>query len=231
MVSYALKNNPFTRVASLPRRPRGERKLLVDDVYPQIFDAILEQRIAPGSRFTEDSLGQAFGVSRSIVRQVLARLSHQQVVILRPNYRPQVAAPDLEQTRQILHARRLTEITLVRLACQQPRRQLQPLRELIAQEREAITRDQRGPAIRLSGEFHLQLAEIAGNGPLAQFLGSLVPLTSLAIAQFEGQARNYCSWQEHSKIIDALQEADAEKAETLMNQHLAHLEQRLLGGL
>ena len=42
MVSYALKNNPFTRVASLPRRPRGERKLLVDDVYPQIFDAILE---------------------------------------------------------------------------------------------------------------------------------------------------------------------------------------------
>lgn len=231
MVSYALKNNPFTRVASLPRRPRGERKLLVDDVYPQIFDAILEQRIAPGSRFTEDSLGQAFGVSRSIVRQVLARLSHQQVVILRPNYRPQVAAPDLEQTRQILHARRLTEITLVRLACQQPRRQLQPLRELIAQEREAIARDQRGPAIRLSGEFHLQLAEIAGNGPLAQFLGSLVPLTSLAIAQFEGQARNYCSWQEHSKIIDALQEADAEKAETLMNQHLEHLEQRLLGDL
>ncbi len=58
-----------------------------------------------------------------------------------------------------------------------------------------------------------------------------MPLTSLAIAQFEGQARNYCSWQEHSKIIDALQEADAEKAETLMNQHLAHLEQRLLGGL
>jgi DNA-binding GntR family transcriptional regulator len=229
MVSYALKNNPFTLVASLPRRQCGEKKLLVDDVYPQIFDAILEQRIAPGSRFTEDSLGQAFGVSRSIIRQVLARLSHQQVVILRPNYRPQVAAPDLEQTRQILHARRLTEITLVRLACQQPRRQLQPLRELIAQEREAIGRDQRGPAIRLSGEFHLQLAELAGNGPLSQFLGSLVPLTSLAIAQFEGQARNYCAWQEHSRILDALQEADVATAEALMNRHLDHLEQRLLG--
>ncbi|NBF03158.1 FCD domain-containing protein [Pseudomonas sp. Fl5BN2] len=231
MVSYALKNNPFTLVASLPRRQCGEKTLLVDDVYPQIFDAILEQRIAPGSRFTEDSLGQAFGVSRSIIRQVLARLSHQQVIILRPNHRPQVAAPDLEQTRQILHARRLTEITLVRLACQQPRRQLQPLRQLIAQEREAIERNQRGTAIRLSGEFHLQLAHIAGNGPLAHFLGSLVPLTSLAIAQIEGQARNYCAWQEHSAIIDALQDADAAAAEALMNRHLEHLEQRLLGNL
>ncbi|MGC5701906.1 GntR family transcriptional regulator [Pseudomonas sp. NFXW11] len=231
MLSHALQNNPFTLVANLPRRPCGEKKLLVDDVYPQIFDAILEQRIAPGSRFTEDSLGQAFGVSRSIIRQVLARLSHQQVVILRPNHRPQVAAPDLEQTRQILHARRLTEITLVRLAGQRPRRQLQPLRQLIAREREAIERDQRGPAIRLSGEFHLQLAEVAGNGPLAQFLGSLVPLTSLAIARVEGRARNHCAWQEHSRIIDALEEADVEQAEALMNQHLDHLEQRLLGGL
>lgn len=229
MVSYALKNNPFTLVASLPRRQCGEKKLLVDDVYPQIFDAILEQRIAPGSRFTEDSLGQAFGVSRSIIRQVLARLSHQQVIILRPNHRPQVAAPDLEQTRQILHARRLTEITLVRLACQQPRRQLQPLRQLIAREREAIERDQRGPAIRLSGEFHLQLADVAGNAPLAQFLGSLVPLTSLAIAQFEGRAHHCCAWQEHATLIDALQAADVEQSEALMHQHLDHLERRLLG--
>ena len=231
MVSYAFKNNPFTLAASLPRRHNGERTLLVDDVYPQIFDAILEQRIAPGSRFTEDNLGQAFGVSRSIIRQVLARLSHQQVVILQPNHRPRVAAPDAEQTRQILHARRLTETTLVRLACQQPQRQLLPLRQLLAREREAIERDQRGPAIRLSGEFHLQLAEVAGNAPLAHFLGSLVPLTSLAIAQFEGRARNYCAWQEHSSIVDAVQDADVEKAEALMNQHLDRLEQRLLGSL
>lgn len=228
MASYALNTAAFTLTNALPRMCRGQRKLLVDDVYPQIFEAILEQRIPPGSRFTEDNLGQTFGVSRSIIRQVLARLSHQQVVILRPNHRPQVAAPDKEQTRQILHARRLTETAVVRLACQQPRRQLQPLRQLLAREREAIDRDQRGPAIRLSGEFHLQLAEVAGNGPLAHFLRSLVPLTSLAIAQFEGQARNYCAWQEHLAIIDAVEQGDAQTAIALMAEHLDHLEQRLL---
>ncbi|WP_213154268.1 GntR family transcriptional regulator, partial [Pseudomonas carnis] len=94
-----------------------EKKPSVDDIYPRLFDAILEQRIAPASRFTEEGLGELFGVSRSVIRRVLAKLSHQQVVILRPNQRAQVAAPDAQHTRQILEARRLTEMTVVQLAC------------------------------------------------------------------------------------------------------------------
>ena len=89
-------------------------------------------------------------------------------------------------------------------------------------------RDQRGPAIRLSGEFHLQLAEMAGNAPLAHFLGSLVPLTSLAIAQFDAQAEGYCVWQTHEGILDAVERGDAVMAETLLSQHLGHLEEILL---
>lgn len=58
MVSYALKNNPFTRVASLPRRPRGERKLLVDDVYPQIFDAILNSASLPAAASPKTAWGR-----------------------------------------------------------------------------------------------------------------------------------------------------------------------------
>ena len=91
-----------------------------DDLYSRVFDAILEQRIHAASRFTEESLAQMFGARRSDIRGVLTRLSHQQIIVLRANHRPRVAALDVEQTRQTLHARRLTEITLVRLACQQP---------------------------------------------------------------------------------------------------------------
>lgn len=229
MTSCASQKRHFTIPFAPPLQRQGEKKLSADDIYPRIFDAILEQRIAPASRFTEESLGQVFGVSRSIIRHVLARLSHQQVVILRPNHRPQVAAPDAEQTRQILHARRLTETTLVKLACLKPAPiQLKQLRKLIAEERECIERDQRGPAIRLSGEFHLQLAEMAGNAPLAQFLGSLVPLTSLVIAQYEEQTCSYCAWQEHAAIVDAVEQGDVGAAVRLMSEHLDHLEAKLL---
>lgn len=197
-----------------------------DDLYSRLFDAILEQRIHAASRFTEDSLAQMFSARRSDIRGVLTQLSHQQIIVLRTHHRPRVAAPDAEQIRQTLHARRLTEITLVRLACQQPRAQdLKRLRALIDSERQCTAR---GPSIRLSGEFHLQLAEMAGNAPLAHFLGSLVPLTSLAIARYDALAGDYCGWREHAEIVDAVENEDITAVERLMTRHLDHLEEALL---
>ncbi len=65
-----------------------------EDLYPRLFDAILEQRIDEDSRFTEDSLQAMFGAGRADVRRVLTQLSHEQIVVLRANHRPRVAAPD-----------------------------------------------------------------------------------------------------------------------------------------
>ncbi|WP_339415935.1 GntR family transcriptional regulator [Pseudomonas sp. RL_105y_Pfl1_103] len=225
MTAHALHRDPILPALRLV----AGKKPSVDDIYPRLFDAILEQRIAPASRFTEEGLGEIFGVSRSVIRRVLAKLSHQQVIILRPNQRAQVAAPDPQQTRQILEARRLTEITVVQLACAHATPpQVRQLRELIGRERECIERDQRGPAIRLSGEFHLQLAAMARNAPLAQFLNSLVPLTSLIIAQYEAKACTYCAWQEHAAIVDAVEHRDSTTAVNLMMQHLDHLQSKLV---
>ena len=229
MNSFAsAQHTPNTSVA-LPFSRTCHRPPSVDDIYPQIFDAILDQRFAPTRRFSEERLIERLGISRSVVRQVLARLSHQQILILRPNHQPQIAVPDLEHSRQILHARRLTETTLVRLACQQPRpEELKRLRGLIERQRQCAERNQRGPSIRLSGEFHLQLAEMAGNAPLAHFLGSLVPLTSLALAQRDAQASFYCAWQQQAAMVDALERQDAAMAVTLISRHLDHLAEILL---
>lgn len=225
MTAHALQRDPILPALRLV----AGKKPSVDDIYPRLFDAILEQRIAPASRFTEEGLGETFGVSRSVIRRVLAKLSHQQVIILRPNQRAQVAAPDAQQTRQILEARRMTEVTVVQLACAQATpAHIRQLRDLIAGERDCIERDQRATAIRLSGEFHLQLAAMAHNAPLAQFLNSLVPLTSLIIAQYEAHACTYCAWQEHVAIVDALEQRDVNRAIGLMTQHLDHLEAKLL---
>ncbi|KRA85351.1 GntR family transcriptional regulator [Pseudomonas sp. Root68] len=205
-------------LATLPVRPS------VDDLYSRVLDAIFEQRIHSASRFTEESLAQMFGARRSDMRDVLTRLSHQQIIILRVNHRPRVAELDAEQTRQTLHARRLAEIMLVRLACQRPCAQdLKRLRTLVDNEHQCT---ERGRAIRLSGEFHLQLAQMAGNAPLAHFLENLVPLTSLAIAQFDLQQKEYCV--EHMEILDALERGDAAKAQVALNRHLDYLEDLLL---
>ncbi|TDV42035.1 GntR family transcriptional regulator [Pseudomonas helmanticensis] len=226
MNSFASPSQTHPTTAPLPF---SRVRVPAEDLYPRLFDAILEQRIDPASRFTEDSLKEMFCASRADVRRVLTQLSLEHVIVLRANHRPRVAAPDREQTRQALHARRLAESTLVRLACQRPQAEgLKRLRGLIERERQAVEQDRRGAAIRLSGEFHLTLAQMAGNAPLAHFLGSLVPLTSLAIARSECQTHSCCAWHEHLALVEAVELRDVSKAGMLMNRHLDHLEQTLL---
>ncbi|RIJ06514.1 GntR family transcriptional regulator [Pseudomonas sp. 91RF] len=228
MNSLATPSHPRQTSAALPF---SRLHAPVEDLYPRLFDAILEQRLDAASRFTEESLKQMFGVSRADVRRVLTQLSHEQIIVLRANHRPRIAAPDAEQTRQALHARRLAENTLVRLACQHAQAEdLKRLRALIERERQAVDKDRRGAAIRLSGEFHLQLAKMAGNAPLAHFLGTLVPLTSLAIARCTETTHSCCGWQDHARIVEAIERDAAAEAVSLMNRHLDHLEQTILSG-
>ncbi|MGE1176373.1 GntR family transcriptional regulator [Pseudomonas sp. BW7P1] len=228
MNSLATPSHPRQSPAA---RSFSRLQVPMDELYPRLFDAILEQRLDTASRFTEESLKQMFGVSRADVRRALARLSHEQIIVLRANHRPRVTAPDAEQTRQALHARRLAETTLVRLACQHAQAEdLKRLRTLIERERQAVDKSQRGAAIRLSGEFHLQLAKVAANAPLAHFLGTLVPLTSLAIARCTETTHSCCGWQDHARIVEAIERGDTAQAVSLMNRHLDHLEQTILSG-
>ncbi|WP_065257527.1 GntR family transcriptional regulator [Pseudomonas bananamidigenes] len=228
MNSLATPSHPRQSPAA---RSFSRLQVPMDELYPRLFDAILEQRLDTASRFTEESLKQMFGVSRADVRRALTRLSHEQIIVLRANHRPRVAAPDAEQTRQALHARRLAETTLVRLACQHAQAEdLKRLHALIERERQAVDKSQRGAAIRLSGEFHLQLARVAANAPLAHFLGTLVPLTSLAIARCTETTHSCCGWQEHARIVEAIERVDTVQAVSLMNRHLDHLEQTILSG-
>ncbi|WP_323114294.1 GntR family transcriptional regulator [Pseudomonas guariconensis] len=218
--------------AAVPRLPAllasGETRLSAEQIYPRLFDAILEQRLPPGSALPEQALGNAFGVSRTVIRRVLGRLSDQQVVVQRPSHTAHLATPDPQQARQVLSARRLAETTLISLATQRARpAQIRQLRQLVERERLHHERGERCTAIRLGGEFHLKLAQMAANAPLARFLNGLVPMTSLIIARYESPCCEHCAWQEHATIIDAVENGDVDAALALMNEHLDHLEAKL----
>ena len=81
--------------------------------------------------------------------------------------------------------------------------------------------------IRLSGEFHLLLAEMSGNRTLQKFLRELITRESLVILAYEKPGKPSCSNHEHQMILDALARRDAAKAAKLMLQHLENVEERL----
>ncbi|NWB91679.1 GntR family transcriptional regulator [Pseudomonas agarici] len=212
-----------------PRAGKAGRGATQDDiVYTHIFEAILEQRLAPGTKLSEESLGEIFGVSRTIIRRALSRLAHEGVVLLRPNRGAVVACPSVEEARQVFFARRMVEKVITELAVQYATaEQLAQLRQMVHDERESFSRGDRGAGIRLSGEFHLKLAEAAKNAPLISFQRSLVSQTSLIIAHYESGNRSHCSYDEHSQLIDAIEARDTALAVDLMKHHMDHIDSKL----
>ena len=197
-------------------------------IYDHIFDAILEQRLAPGTKLSEESLGDIFGVSRTVIHRALSRLAYEQVVVIRPHRGAMVASPTVNEAKQILFARRLVEKTIIELVAEKATiEQIEELRQIVIEEQQCFDREDRGSGIRLSGEFHLLLAKIANNIPLLGFQRSLVSQSSLIIALYENGSKSHCSYDEHFALIEALSQKDKLHAAELMEHHLDHIERKL----
>ena len=225
----AQSNNSSNNIASLPTSaPPSSKGSVQSWIYDQIFAAILEQRLAPDTKLAEDTLGEIFGVSRTVIRAVLQRLSHDDVVEIRPNRGAVVASLTVDEVRDVFEARRVIENGAIDLACKRRKKSdIANLKALVESEQEAFEGNDRGAWIRMSGEFHLALAGIAGNKTLEDTLRALVSRTSLAISQYETPGQSACSQQEHFAIIDAIDAGDMKAAQQEMTQHLAKCEAKL----
>lgn len=204
-------------------RPAGDAV-----VYDAIFEAIVDQRLPPGTKLTEESLAGIFGVSRAVVRKALLRLAHDKVVEIRPNRGAAVAQPTPEEAREVFEGRRLIEGAVIRTVAARARpREIARLRRMVADEIAAARKGARQAAIRLSGAFHMALAEIAGNAVYADFLRELVSRTSLIIALYEAPGHSACVVDEHAALVDAIEAHDPDRAADLMARHLHTCETRL----
>src|SRR5690554_7837766 len=146
----------------------------------QVRQAVLTQRLPPGTRLPEVALGEIFGVSRSVVRRALTRLAADHVVDQRPNQVSRVRAPSVEETRETFDARRLVEGEVVALlAGRLPQAQLDAIGELIEQEAEAYAHGNETERIEHSLAIHHLLAEHSPNRVLGSLLTDLVLRSSI----------------------------------------------------
>lgn len=163
----------------------GRVVLSDDDIHERIIDAVIDQRLLPGTKLVEDKLGQAFGVSRTRIRQVLIRLAHEQVITLEPNKGATVAQPTVEDAREVFEARALIEGVLVQRFIERATPDdLQALVDCIEAEEEARREGDQAGALRLSGRFHLLIAEVAAHQTFARMLKKLISRTSLILMSY-----------------------------------------------
>jgi DNA-binding GntR family transcriptional regulator len=197
-------------------------------IHARIHAAILEQLLPPGTKLSEETLCEIFGVSRTMIRQVLQRLAGEHVVEAWPHRGAFVARPSVYEAREVFEARRTLEAQVIgQLGQGLTAAAAERLRGHVAREQQAQARGRRRHLIRRSGEFHLLLAELAGNRVIAQFLRQLISRTSLIIAVYEVPGESCCPVDEHVAIIEALANSRADGAHRMMGAHLLGIEQRL----
>jgi DNA-binding GntR family transcriptional regulator len=197
-------------------------------IVERIVAAVMEQKLAAGAKLPEAPLCDAFDCSRTQIRRILVVLAERGVVTLHANRGAFVASPDAAAAREVFEARRAIERFIVLTAA--GRIDAATVAELQANARAggaAEAEGDRGESIRLSGQFHLRLAEVAGNALLVKFLAELVARTSLIIGLYGSRGVRSCSETEHEALVDALAARDAPRAAELMEDHLRHIERAL----
>lgn len=198
------------------------------EIHARIWSSIVDRQLAPGTRLKEEQLAEIFAVSRARIRQVLQHLSRDGLITLVPNRGAFVAKPSIEEARDVFFARRTIEERLVERLCATINdKAAKRLRDHVEAERRAHEQNDVVTAIRLSGAFHMLIAELAQSQILADLLRDLVSRTSLITALYQSKEAHNCGPDEHEKIVAAIVGRDARKAIDAMQHHLGHIEDQL----
>ena len=194
----------------------------------RLRDAIVDRRLAPGTKLAESEVGTLFDVSRTVVRAALQMLSFEGLVKVERNRGAFVANPTPDEARQVFAARRMVEPGLAIAACQRVTPDdLERFRVHLDTEAKYLAEhgpNARRAEIRASGDFHLLLATVAGNAILQRFMEELIARSSLVIALYGRSGASTCGHSEHGDILAALASGNAAEASAHMLRHIDHIE-------
>ena len=197
-------------------------------IVDRIYSAVMQQTLAPNTKLSESTICESFGVGRMKARRALLLLASQGIVDLRSNRGAFVASPDQKDADEIFEARIHIEPSLVAQVAECiDENGLSRLSDHINREKAAHAGEDRQEVIRLSGEFHVLIAAVSGNGFLTRTLRELVTRTSLIVAMFGSGESSCCSDDEHERLLEAIQTRNPKLASKLMRKHLEHIRRDL----
>lgn len=203
-----------------------------DDVSERIRNtlaaAIGEGALKPGTKILEEAIAEHFGVSRTVVRGALGVLESDHLLERKRNRGTFVAEPSIEQAKSLFEARRKLERMLLELVVTRATSEQLDALERLTDEEEHIHHygDEKSKTV-LSGKFHIVLADLAGNSVLTEMLSKIVARLSLVMSLYEEDRKDDCGADHHRMIVAALKAKDLQKAQDLMDHHLADIEGRV----
>jgi len=193
-----------------------------DEVYGALQEAIVENRLAPGTPLSEERLAAEHGLSRTPIREILQRLSRDGLVDIIRNKGAFVSRLDPSDMRELFEMRQALEGFAARLAAQ--RMDEGELARLDKRFRSLNKKGHDGDTRKLSkaGEdLHLAIQTASGNRRLIEALERIQRHSHRAFRFSMGIPRRMAaSFEEHLPILRALKRRDPDAAEAAMRAHL-----------
>jgi DNA-binding GntR family transcriptional regulator len=205
-----------------------EQDEVPEQIYNAVVGAILDRALDPGTKLPEDVFCSHYGVSRTIVRVAIHRLHYDKLVEIQRNRGCFVLVPSREEAIDILGGRAAIEPSIVRKVCEVATDgDIAGLRNHVDQEDDAYQRNDQRAALRLSGQFHLLLGQIAKNVCVEKFLHNLICRSALVIATYS-DVNACCKIPDHRRLLDLIAMRDSKAAADHMSKHISHIERDLL---
>ena len=193
-------------------------------VYDAVRAAILDHSLAPGTKLPEDELGAIYAVSRTVVRAALQALAHDRLVTLELNRGAFVAKPTRTEAREVFEARALIEPKVAALAAEAATEaDAARLRRHLEDEHRALHEGKDGDAVVLSAQFHVAIAEVAGQSIFTDIVRDLCSRSSLIISLYWRRRDTICESHAHHALVEAIAGNRPKDASELMTSHLVDL--------
>ena len=201
---------------------------LGESTHDRLRQLILNGELPAGTRLQEKAFADRLGVSRTPVREAIARLVSEGLVT-----RPQGGAPVVNQISiseviEIIHVRRLLECEAARQAAL-VHAPVEPLLSLKSRIEAILEGARPSPSdhASLDEEFHITIARMAGSKLLTDLIQSLKQRTRIFDKAFIPD-RFKPGLEEHLEILDALLARDPDRAENAMRVHIDHAREAIL---
>lgn len=201
--------------------PRTNRETGREYALRTIKENIIRLELAPGSFISENELAAEMGLSRTPVREALIDLAKVKIIEIAPQKRSVVAYIDYEMVEEARFMRKVLEMAVVELACQNGQdSEIDRLEENVKLQRFHLENGSYSSIMELDNEFHRQLFEMARK-PQSYVM---IQHISIHFDRIRSMALNSVKdlkiVEDHAKIIEALRSRDAGTARTIMEKHL-----------
>jgi DNA-binding GntR family transcriptional regulator len=194
----------------------------VDGLARRLAARIVEGELSPGVRLDEQSLAQAYAVSRTPVREALARLAASGLVERRPHRGVVVASLSMERLAHLFEVMTELEGACARFAAERlGDAERAALADLHARSRALAETGRTEAYADLNRAFHLAIYDGARNPALVELTQEVRNrLAPFRRAQFQLAGRLTLSWSEHDAVMRAVAAKDGEAAYRAMRAHV-----------